>query len=474
LATQQLRARTFAAAGWTTFGTVGAQAIGFVVSIALTRLLTAADFGMLAMITVVSGFARVLSDVGLSAALIQARDVRDEEYSSAFWANFLIGLALTAMLAGAAPLLAWFYREQALTPYAIALSAQFSISALSTVHTTRLQQRLDFRPIVVAEVVSLLVASAAALVAAGSGWGTWSLVLRANVQSLCFLVLICRAERWLPSWHLSWHELRRFARFSLNLSGSRMLNYWIRNLDNLLIARFFGATDVGLYVRGYSVLMQPVSLVTAALGRVMFPAFSALKDDLERTRDVYRRTLQLIAFVTFPTMALLFVNADDFVLGLFGPDWVRCVPLVRIFSVLGALQSLGSTAGWIFQARGRADLQLYWSVLAGVVMVLCIVCGVMLGSVEYVALCTAIGSGGILLIPAFEVPGRLIGVAFLRVVSFVLGTLLRQALAPGLVRLMCCWLLGGATYLALARLSRQSALSEITAQLSRVLARKLK
>jgi O-antigen/teichoic acid export membrane protein len=227
-------------------------------------------------------------------------------------------------------------------------------------------------------------------------------------------------------------------------------------------------------------------LVTAALGRVMFPAFSALKDDLERTRDVYRRTLQLIAFVTFPTMALLFVNADDFVLGLFGPDWVRCVPLVRIFSVLGALQSLGSTAGWIFQARGRADLQLYWSVLAGVVMVLCIVCGVMLGSVEYVALCTAIGSGGILLIPAFEVPGRLIGVAFLRVVSFVLGTLactaaataaawlLRQALAPGLVRLMCCWLLGGATYLALARLSRQSALSEITAQLSRVLARKLK
>ena len=479
--------KTLAAAGFTTAGSVFTQAFNFGASIALTRLLAPADFGLLAMVTVVTGFARVLSDFGLSSALIQARSPEQREFSSAFWANVSLGLLLSAVLAGAAPLVAAFYREGRVGTVMLVLSGQFLITSLGSVHSSRLQRRMAFGALVTSEVLSVVLGSVAALVAARLGAGVWSLVLRAHVQSIVLVCGLWSAERWLPDFRFDFGALKRFLRFSLSLTGSRMVNYWIRNLDNVLIGRFFGAADVGLYVRGYSVLMQPVSMVTTSLGRVMFPTFASIQDDLPRTRSVYRRTLQLIALVTFPSMALLWVTADDFVAGLFGPTWLRCVSVVRIFCVLGALQSLGTTAGWIFQARGRADLQLKWTIAAAVVMVGSILTGVWWGSIEAVALCTCIGSGGILLIPAFEVPGRLIGVSFLQVCRYVLGALGCTAaavaaaicvrylpwLAPGLLRLAVTWSVGSVVYVGLAHATRQAALADLQAQLG-ALAKRLR
>lgn len=466
------------AAGFTTAGTVFTQAFNFGASIVLTRLLAPADFGLLAMVTVVTGFARVLSDFGMSSALIQAKTPEEREFSSAFWANVGLGLILSILLAGSAPLLASFYRETRVGTLMVVLSGQFLITSLGSVHSSRLQRRLAFGALVTSEVTSVVLGSVTAMVAAWQGAGVWSLVVRAHVQSIVLVCGLWTAERWLPDLRFDFGALKRFLRFSLSLTGSRVLNYWTRNLDNLLIARFFGAADVGLYVRGYSVLMQPVSMVTTSLGRVMFPTFASIQDDLPRTRSVYRRTLQLIALVTFPSMALLWVTADDFVVGLFGPTWIRCVGVVRIFCVLGALQSLGTTAGWIFQARGRADLQLKWSIVATAVMVSSILAGVWWGSIEGVAMFTCIGSGGILLIPAFEVPGRLIGVSFLQVCGYVLGALGCTAAAvvvalgvrhlpmfsPGLLRLAAVWLAGSLTYLGLAHASRQPALTDLRTQ----------
>jgi O-antigen/teichoic acid export membrane protein len=474
-----------AAAGFTTAGTVFTQAFNFGASIVLTRLLMPTDFGLLAMVTVVTGFARVLSDFGMSSALVQARAPEEREFSSAFWANIGLGLVLSVLLAGSAPLLAGFYRDTRVGTVMLVLSGQFLITSLGSVHSSRLQRRMAFGALVISEVISVVLGSVTAMVAAGLGAGVWSLVLRAHVQSLALVCGLWTAERWLPDLRFDFSALKHFLRFSLSLTGSRVINYWIRNLDNVLIARFFGAGEVGLYVRGYSVLMQPVSMVTTSLGRVMFPTFASIQDDLPRTRSAYRRTLQLIALVTFPSMALLSVSADDFVLGLFGPTWLGCVSVIRIFCVLGALQSLGTTAGWIFQARGRADLQLKWTIAAAVVMVASILTGVWWGSIEAVALCTCIGSGGILLIPAFEVPGRLIGVSFLQVVGYVLGTLGCTAVAvlvaigvrhlpflsPGLVRLAAVWLTGSAVYLGLARATRQPALTDLQAQLGGLLKR---
>jgi PST family polysaccharide transporter len=468
-----------AAAGFTTAGTVFTQAFNFGASVVLTRLLAPADFGLLAMVTVVTGFARVLSDFGMSSALVQAKAPEEREFSSAFWANVGLGLILSIVLAGSAPLLAAFYRETRVGTVMLVLSGQFLITSLGSVHSSRLQRRMAFGALVTSEVTSVVLGSVTAMVAAWLGAGVWSLVLRAHIQSIVLVLGLWSAERWLPGMRFDFGALKRFLRFSLSLTGSRILNYWIRNLDNVLIARFFGAADVGLYVRGYSVLMQPVSMVTTSLGRVMFPTFASIQDDLPRTRSVYRRALQLIALVTFPSMALLWVTADDFVVGLFGPTWLRCVTVVRIFCVLGALQSLGTTAGWIFQARGRADLQLKWTFAAAIVMVGSILTGVWWGTIEAVALCTCIGSGGILLIPAFEVPGRLIGVSFLQVCGYVMGALGCTAgavvvaigvrylpfMSPGLLRLTAAWLAGSVVYIGLTRATRQPALADLQAQL---------
>lgn len=474
------RIGTAAAVGWTTFGAIIVQAVNFVISIALTRLLVPDDFGLIAMVTAVVGFARVLADLGLSSALIQSKAPSEEQYVAVFWVNLVVGVILAVLLAGSGPMLGKFYGDPRVAIVAAVLAPQFFVTALASVHSARLQRRMAFRSLIQLELTSSLVAGTIGIAVAALGGGVWSLIARVHVQTLALAIGVCFVERWRPKGGPRRDALRKLVGFGANLTGARFLNYWIRNLDNVLIGRYFGSADVGLYTRAYSILLQPVMLITGAIGRVMFPALSAVQEDKARVRTMYRRAIEVIAFVTFPLMSLLFITADDAVRVLLGDVWSSAVPIIRIFCVCGALQSLGATAGWLFQSQGRTDLQFIWAIVAGIVLIGAMIIGINIGSVEAVALCYTIASGGILLVPAFEVPGRLIGIGFLDVVRYVAGTFACTVFAAmvatlvhtimgddsgsgmSIIRLLATWGVGLAAYLGCARVSGQRAYAELS------------
>lgn len=447
-----LRQQALSGMRWTAFASSGRQALQFVIAIILARLLSPYEFGLVGMIFVFTSFAALFSELGFTAALVQRKSITEAHRSSVFWANMGAGLALTLLMAAAAPLIARFYDEPALVPITTLIAFNFVLGALNDVQAAILQREMNFRVIAIAEVGGTLVGGVVAIGMALAGLGVWSLVANLLVYTAVEVLLLWRGTDWRPRLLFVPAAIRELLGFSLNLFGFNVFNYWVRNLDNLLIGRFVGPDSLGLYSRAYTTMLVPVRQITRVMGRVLVPALARIQDDHERSKRLLLRSHRGIALLSMPLMCGLLVVADSFVLTLFGPHWAEMVPVLQILCVVAITQPLGATMGWVYQSQGRTDIQFRWALLTGAVMLTGFFIGVQWGIIG-VALAYLVSSY-LLMAPGIMIPGRLIGLGF--------GEFLRNlapVLACTLVMSAAVWLLGTllpADWMPLPRLLLQS------------------
>jgi O-antigen/teichoic acid export membrane protein len=416
-----LKEKTLKGVAWSTSAQVVKQVSQLIILIVLTRLLSPTDFGLAAMIVVFTGFIEIFRELGFGAALVQNQQVEDSHYSSVFWLNLVTGTILTGLTIVMAPLIAALYNEPRLTSLTSLAAIDFIIASLSIVHGTILNRFMQFRLLAVVETITTLVAGIIAIILAATGYGVWSLIWRALIDSGVRTLILWRVSNWRPRWLFNRAAVSDLLGFSSNLLAFNVLNYWVRNADNLLIGKFMGTTELGIYARAYSIMILPITQVTQVLGRVLFPALSRVQDDRARVKDIYLRAVAMIALVTFPLMLGLLVVAEHFVLAIFGAKWVGLVPLLRIFSLLGLVQSITVTIGWILQSQGRTDLMLHWRLATGTLIIGGFVIGIWIGTIEAVAVIYAFISGIILPYPSFTFRSGLSGVTFGDIVGSVIG-----------------------------------------------------
>jgi PST family polysaccharide transporter len=237
----------------------------------------------------------------------------------------------------------------------------------------------------------LIGSGAVAVLLALKGFGVWSLVGQSLVSVALTVVLAGLACRWLPKLAFSWPCFRELFGFSSHVLGFQVLNYFARNLDNLLIGKFLGATALGYYSLAYRLMLYPLQNVSWTLSRVLFPAFSQIQSDLVKVRQNYLRVIRYISLATFPMMAGMAVVAPELIRVLYGSQWERSIFLVQVLCVVGFLQSIGTTVGTIYLSQGRSDLMLKWNLFIVPIVCLAIIVGLR-WDVEGVALCyTAVG-----------------------------------------------------------------------------------
>jgi PST family polysaccharide transporter len=433
-----LRDKTINGLHWSIIAQFGKSSLRFVISVILARLLAPVDFGLVGMIFVITGFAGLFSELGFEAALIQRRQIEEHHLSTIFWLNIFTGLALSCTILAIAPLVAAFYNEPRLKILTMILAANFFMVSLRMVHNAILKRSMDFRKLALIEIIATIIAGGFAISLALLGFGVWSLVWQVLISTGVSVILVWQISEWKPRFSFSVSALKELISFSGNLFGFNIFNYWVRNTDDLLIGKFIGSASLGIYSRAYSILLMPISQISAAIGRVMFPALSRIQEDKIRVKQIYLRCLAMIALVTFPMMLGLLVVADSFVLVLFGPKWVDVIPILKVLCLLGMVESLVTTLGWIYTSQGRTDLFFRWSILAGALLILSIVIGIWIGTIMAVTVCYSFTSGIILLYPAFAIPGKLIEMRFGEVVQCISGILLCAVLMS-----LSVWLLGG-------------------------------
>jgi PST family polysaccharide transporter len=350
---------------WTSGGRLATQFVGVVLGIVLARLLGPEVFGLVGMITVVTGFATLFSDLGLGAAMIHSRETSEEQWSSVFWVNVGVGLALTAIVASISPLVAGFFGNPLLTPVTIVLSAGFAIAGLGIVPSTLLKKRLEFKRLMRAETGALVVSGATGIALALCGAGVWSLVGQSLVGAAARVVLLWREAGWKPMRRCRWEHVRALAGFSSNALAFSVINYWLRNGDNLLVGKFIGASALGLYARCYSLMLLPLTSVSRSLSEVLFPTFSRIQENRPRVAQAYLRCTQAVAVITVPMMTGLGILADPFVRAVYGEAWAPMVPILRVLCPVGALQSIGTLNGTLYLSQGRSGRQLVVGTVVG-------------------------------------------------------------------------------------------------------------
>jgi len=401
-----LTTRTIHGIRWSVTSQVVRLFIQFGITAILARLLVPDDFGLVAMVVVFANFAVIFRDIGLASAVVQRERLTEEHLSSGFWLCILVGLFLALALSLSAPIISRFYGDARLQPITIALAFTFFISSFGIVQTALLTRELNFKALAIIEILGIVISGVVAVFLAFLRFGVWSLVWRQIVASIVTVVLLWSVSKWRPKFVFSWKRLSELLGFGLNLTGFNFVNYFNRNLDNLLIGKFLGSLPLGFYNLAYRLLLFPLGNISSVIGKVMFPSLSAIQSDKARVRLAYQKGTRYIAVVTFPLMVGLVILAPQFVRVVFGPQWDRSIFLVRVLASVGIWQSVSSTVGWIYLSQGRTDVLLKWGLFSVCVYATSFTIGLR-WNVEGVAVAYAV-TALLLTYPGLAIPFRFI------------------------------------------------------------------
>jgi len=422
-----LKHQVFSGVMWNTVARIGQQVIQFGLTVILARLLLPADFGAVGMISVFITFMAMFAEAGFASALVQRTDISQLHTNSVFWFNVVSGLVLSGVLFAAAPLVAAFYQEPILLPMTRGLSPVFVLSTAGLVPMALMQRRLQFHLLARINLIATFVSGVMGVILALLGAGVWSLVAMYLMSYLVVTTLNLVFGGWRPGRRFSLTALKELWSFTGNLLGYQFTSYWARSADNMLVGRFFGTEALGYYSRAYSLMLMPITQVIGVISSVLFAALSSIKEDRVRVGSIFLRATCLISFFSFPLMTGLFVVAEPFVLTVFGDKWSAMIPTLRILALVGALQSMESPTGWLYLSQGRTDWLFRWGLIRSAVLVGAIAVGIVLGSIETVALCYA-GANLLLLYPDMVIPGKLVGIRFRDISRAVSGSFAGSAI----------------------------------------------
>jgi PST family polysaccharide transporter len=337
--------------------TLLSQAVTFGVSLAtavvLGRLLEPADFGLVAMVTTITGFLRVFKDAGLSTATVQRENVTQAQVSNLFWVNVVVSASLCLLVAGLAPVVAWFYREPRLAGVTLALSTTFALSGAAVQHQALLKRQMRYASLALITICSAGLGLLVGIAMACLGYGYWSLVgmqLGTTVVELAVTLII---SRWRPHLPKRGSGTRALLKFGVSLTVADVFRRIAYSADTLLIGRFYGATAVGLYSRGAVLLLRPFEQVLFPLESVFMPVLSRLQDNPERYRRTFLHAYNAIALVSFPAAGLGLALGQPVVLLLLGPKWIEVAPIFSWFTVAALFLPLYYAVMWLLNSQGR-------------------------------------------------------------------------------------------------------------------------
>ena len=341
-------------------GQAGRLVVQLLAVVLLARLLTPADYGLVAMVMAILGIAEIVRDFGLSAAAVQARTISEDQRINLFWVNTALGLALTIAALAVAPLVAALYDEPRLTPLAMALAPTFLLNGLSTQLRADLNRQLRFGGLVVSETTGQALGLAVGVVLALAGAGSWALAGQQVAAALVTLTVLAIVARWRPRWYRRGVAIRPLLSFGADIVGAQLIGYVSKNVDTVIIGTTLGASALGLYNRAFQLLTLPLSQINAPSNRVALPVLSRLQDDGPRFSSYLLAGQTVMLHVVVAIFSLAGALAVPLVAVVLGPQWAEAAPLFQILAVAGVFQTAGYSAYWVFLSKGLTRSHLYW------------------------------------------------------------------------------------------------------------------
>ena len=462
---------------WSFLIQFGVQAINFIVSIILARILIPADFGLIGMIGIFVIVGKSLVDGGMSSSLIRTKNPNQADYSTVFYMNLIVSFSIYFVLYFLAPHIADFFDQNKLINIIRVLCTVFIIDAFSTVQSTILNKSLKFKTQFVLIMPALIISCSLGVWMAYNGFGVWSLVWKDLTFAVIATVQLWIYSKWVPSIVFDKAKLKYHFSFGYKLTLSNMINRVFENIYYVIIGKYFSASQLGFYSRAKTLQELPTNYLFLGFNRVSFPLLSKINDNDNDTKlkSIYKRLMIQVIFWNTPILIILGVLAQPLFRFMLTEKWLSAVPYFQVLVIAGVISPLHRYNLNICYVKGRSDIVLKSSVFQNILTIIGAFMAIWFGiygllwSIVFVNLIIAIVnanySGRLINYSIMEqlkdiTPIIIIGV-FTGVITYWIDYILIIGEYSDFIRLLISSIVGIVSYLILSYITKSPAIREI-------------
>jgi PST family polysaccharide transporter len=335
--------------------------LGLGSNLILARLLTPEDFGLVASVVLLTTFLGIINSGGLAQATIRESSINHQKISALVWVNVCIGLILAVISLIAAPFIAGFFGDARITQIIYLFSLSILATSVSIQYRALLLRNFLYLKLNTIDLLCLGTGISTSVLLAMNGFGYWSIVIGTTTTAVLKPIGYVAMTRWLPSLVLKKAGIRSMLKFGADVIGFQFINYFTRNLDNILIGRVLGVAALGQYSFAYRLAVAPIAQICGPINNALLPALSRLKDEPEAYQEIYSRYTRLLAiFLVLPIASAGFFG-QSLLIYLAGPEWSLAGETLEWLALACCMQPLANLTGIVFLTTGRTRPQLYWA-----------------------------------------------------------------------------------------------------------------
>lgn len=374
-----LKEKTISGIIWSIAQQFSSKAVGFFITIVLARILTPAEFGLIAMLSVFISIGNTLLESGLTTSLIRTADVSQKDLSTVFYFNLIGSIFLYIILFLSAPAISAFYHQDVLTKIVRVYGITLIINAFFVVQSTLLIKEMRFKTQTNIQIPSAIAGGLLGILLSKLGYGVWSLVWMSLLTALLSTIMHWICSTWRPSLLFDRDSFKRHFHFGYKMTLSGLLETLYQNIYTLIIGKYYSAAQLGFYSRAYSISQLPIENISAAISKVTYPMFSEISQNDEQLKRVNKKVMQQVVFWNAPMLVSLCVIAEPLFRFLLTDKWMPAVPYFQILCIAGILHPLHSYNLNILKVKGRSDLFLKLEIIKKITSAIGILCVIPFG-----------------------------------------------------------------------------------------------
>ena len=362
------------------------KGLGMIISVVLARMLAPEDFGQIAIMTVFINLSQVIVESGLTTALVQRKDVTDQDYSTVFFINFALAIVCFVVLQVAAPWISAYYNQDITKPLQVYAFTVF-FGAFNALQLAKMQKQMQFKRMMACSLTATVISGVAGIAAAYGGLGIWALIIYNMTNSAVLCVVAVSVQKWLPKLEFSLQRARLLFSYGWKMFVSAVLCSLYNDIRSLVIGKKFSNTDLAYYNRGQQFPQVISNTLDSAIQSVMFPTMATIQDETEKMRKMLRMSVTTGAYIIIPCMFGLAAVSEDFVRLVLTDKWLPCVPYMQWLCIAEAAVPIISSNLIAIKASGRSDVYMRLEMVRRVVMLVLLVGSISLfGTVEAIAI----------------------------------------------------------------------------------------
>lgn len=329
------------------------QPIRIIVSIILTRIIAPSDFGIVAKALAITGIIEMVLMNGLNGSIIQRKVIDQKELNSLFIFSCVVSLLLSAGIFVLANPIALFYTDERVE-WVVQLAAfTIFVSGIRIVFDADLNKQLEFRKLAMINIIATIISSVLAILLAYFNYGYKSLIYQILALNMIITVGTIIGSKWKPTFDLRLKGIVSHLAYGGNVAFNNVLNYAVRNTDNVAIGKFQSNLDLGYYSRAYFLMLLPINLVGQIFNSTLFPIFSKIQNDRDRILAILNQVQELVLLTIYPLVIFTFFNIDYIVLKVLGSNWIPSVIYFKVFTPLIFVQLITIQINLIYMSLNK-------------------------------------------------------------------------------------------------------------------------